>query len=96
MESAVYRFVGVSSEVGAHRLDRFGQRVTLSASEADNAIAGGAALIPEGDFEEIGLTDQEIDLYAYVGQQMTAPEVFRRKLEAARDAFRQAHYAGKE
>jgi hypothetical protein len=55
----VYRFVGSESIVGSLKLDRFGTRILMEDSVAQNAQLGGAALIAESDFLQIGFTKED-------------------------------------
>jgi hypothetical protein len=88
-----YRFVGSYCEIdgGRIKLDRFGQQVELPDEVAEIVVKGGGAIIPEADFEALGLTEQEVSLYAYPGQQAGAPEVFLVKQKAAWMAFHRHH-----
>ncbi len=67
-----YRFVGAYCEIGVDgseaKLETFGQKVELSDELAKDVIgtdaAGGAAIVPEAMFDEIGFTEQELSLYS--------------------------------
>jgi hypothetical protein len=84
-----YYFVGSYCEIdgGRIKLERFGQRIDLPEDLATTVILGGGAILPEADFESLGFTEQEISLYAYPGQQATAPEAFLKKRSQAHVAF---------
>lgn len=86
---STYHFVGSYCEIdnGRIKLERFGQRIELPENVAETVIRGGGAILPEADFNAIGFTEQEISLYAYPGQQATAPEVFQRKRAEAHRKF---------
>lgn len=85
-----YRFVGAESTVGDVQLKRFGQKIELTEEEAHNAILGGAAVIPDAEFEALGFTDQELAKFPHVGQQVLAPVAFKDKKHKAHDMFRSA------
>lgn len=78
-----YNFVGVSCEIGASRLERFGQPIELTQGDALNAIEGGAAIVPAADFMDCGFTAEELSSYAYIGQRSQAPEAFQAKVRRA-------------
>jgi len=78
-----FRFVGTSAEIGDRKLTRLGEEIALSSDDAKNAIEGGAALLPEDSFAQVGFTEQEISLYACPGQRIDAPEAFMAKLRSA-------------
>src|ERR1035441_2436286 len=88
---SAYRFVGSYCEIGGVRLERFGQAVDLSDEVAETAVKGGAAIIPECDFQKLGFTEQEVSLYAYPGQREGAPEVVMSKIKASWVAFHAHH-----
>ncbi|MFN3323418.1 MAG: hypothetical protein ACK5AZ_07980 [Bryobacteraceae bacterium] len=84
-----YRFVGSYCEIdnGRIKLERFGQRIELPENVAETIIRGGGAILPEAEFNAIGFTEQELELYAYPGQQATAPGAFQRKRAKAHRKF---------
>ena len=70
-----YRFVGTTTEIGEHRLTKFGQEIEL-VDPLD------APLVTEANFKSAGFTEQEISIYAYPAQRIDAPEAFTKKLKA--------------
>jgi hypothetical protein len=84
MEALVYRNVGDYSEVCGHKLNRFGQSVDLTDEQADEAIVGGAELLPEADFNDCGFTADELKKYPNPLKRMKAPEEFIEKYREAR------------
>ena len=86
---STYNFVGSYCEIdgGRIKLEKFGQRIDLPEDLAAVVIKGGGAILPEAEFESLGFTEQEISLYAYPGQQASAPEAFLAKRTQAHAAF---------
>jgi hypothetical protein len=83
------RFVGIYSELGdGTRLQTFGQAVELTDDMVRAASLGGAEILPDDEFQAIGFTDQELKLWGNAVRQMKAPETFRAKYLAAREAAR--------
>lgn len=79
-----YRFVGSACVLwGIAEFSTFGQRIELPEHTASEAIRGGAALVPEEEFEAIGFTADELKNFAFPGQQVNAPEPFKTKQRAA-------------
>ena len=58
------RFVGSHCRIGEKVLDRFGTRVSLKEEFVDEAIKGGAALLHEQDFQNIGFTPHDLRVWA--------------------------------
>jgi hypothetical protein len=65
---STYRFLGLSTEIGEIKLTKFGQAIELPDELARQVIgsheSGGAAILPNTEFEELGFTEQELSLYA--------------------------------
>lgn len=59
-----FRFVGAETIIGNTKLDRFGMRVNLDEKFAKIAVAGGAALLSEENFNSIGFDDQDLKVWA--------------------------------
>jgi hypothetical protein len=79
-----FKFVGSECVIGDRKLSKLGEEIMLSEQQIKDVIAPkGAALITEKAFESCGFTEQEISIYAYQGQRITAPEVFMAKLRKA-------------
>lgn len=84
-----YVFVGSYCELdnGRVKLDRFGQRIELVDSEAENVIRGGGAILPEADFSAIGFDQDELKKYALPGPRANAPAEFHEKVRSAVVAY---------
>lgn len=81
-----FRFVGSETEMGDVRLEKLGDLVELTETEADLLVyrSGGAPLITDEQFASAGFTADEMKQYAFWGQRADAPAEFHRKLAAAR------------
>lgn len=80
---STYRFVGVSACIGSRELTQFGQKILLTDEQYATAVAGGAALISDEKFQEIGFTDDELRRYAFTGSWSRATSEFQEKRAAA-------------
>lgn len=79
-----YRFLGTYSEIGdVARLDQFGQAVDLPLALAEDAVAGGCALLPEDEFQRIGFTADELRRFAPPATHQGAPPEFLEKKRRA-------------
>lgn len=77
------RFLGTECTIGDHpSLKTFGQVIELDETLALEAIAGGAALIPEAEFAALGFTADELREYAQPGLHQFAPPTFLDKKRA--------------
>lgn len=85
----LFRYLGnaVSYIGGDIVLQRFGQPIELDEQLAFDAMAGGCALIPDEQFQEIGFSNQELELYAEPGSDWAAPESFKQKRKEAVIAY---------
>src|SRR5687768_10485206 len=93
------KFIGTEAEVGGTRLHKLGQPITMEDRDAEQMILGGGseqafagaiAMLPEGLFEKIGLTEEELEKYSTPGARQQAlsgasgkHDEFRRKYTAA-------------
>lgn len=59
----VFRFVGTEVEIGAIKLNRFGERIMLDESIACD-VRKAAPLITEDEFNSIGFTDEDLKVWA--------------------------------
>lgn len=80
-----YRFVGAVSYVGDTLFDRLGQRAQFTPEQFQQVMKGGAAFIPEQDFQRLGFTQQEIMLYGSTGAFPEPPADFVDKRSRARE-----------
>ena len=79
-----FRFLGSESLVGdSIRLNRFGQSVELTESQAANAILGGCALVDDETFCQIGFAREDVERYASSGSHGRAPAEFIVKKRSA-------------
>ena len=84
-----FRFLGSESLVGdSIRLNRFGQSVELTESQAANAILGGCPLVDDETFCQIGFAKEDLERFASSGSHGRAPAEF---LEKKKDALLAAH-----
>ena len=77
------RFIGTKAEVGAQKLNRFGQAFTLPDAIAETLIEGKLPALPDSEFSAIGFTSRELELYQYPSTHADAPESFLKKKQAA-------------
>jgi hypothetical protein len=59
-----YRFTGAEATVGRVELRHWGQRIELDEPAVQNAWSGGAALITQEEYSEIGFTAAQEKRYA--------------------------------
>ena len=84
-----FRFLGSESLVGdSIRLNRFGQSVELTESQAANAILGGCPLVDDETFGQIGFAREDVERLVSSGSHGRAPAEF---LEKKKDALLAAH-----
>jgi hypothetical protein len=91
------RFVFVGSlpshMMGVVSFREFGQAVELTAEQARDLALGGAAIVPEEDFEKLGFQGAELAKFGPFGSHANAPAEFATKKAAAiaaYDRFRQS------
>ena len=79
-----FRFLGAESLLGdSIRLNRFGQSVELTESQAANAILGGCPLVDDETFCQIGFAKEDVERFASSGSHGRAPAEFLEKKKAA-------------
>ena len=79
-----FRFLGSESLVGdSIRLNRFGQSVELTESQAANAILGGCPLVDDETFCQIGFAREDVERFASSGSHGRAPAEFIVKKRSA-------------
>lgn len=84
-----YRFLGSYAEIGNVRMERFGERIEMPQAEAEAAVRDrDAALLPDADFQKLGITDAELLQHYAVGLHSLAPAEFVAKRDAAWSALR--------
>lgn len=80
-----YRFVGNYSEIDGKTYADFGAAVNITKEQYESAVLGGAAVIPDADFQRIftGVDPKEMRKYANPAIRTNAPEAFRAKEKEA-------------
>jgi hypothetical protein len=77
-----FRFIGTECQIGdLPKLDRFGQSIDLDPGLAADAIRGGAAILPEGEFD---FSAQECASYAMPASHSEVPQGIKDRLLAHR------------
>lgn len=77
------RFLGSECSIGDYpRLESFGQTIELDEALAADAIRGGAALLPDAQFDALGFTDSELSDYGISASHQFAPAEFLAKKRA--------------
>lgn len=83
------RYVGGDSSCIADReFDAVGQKAALSEEGYRDAILGGAAFIPEKQFESLGFTSDELEKFGPLGVRVDPTDSFCRKLSLGQQIFR--------
>lgn len=83
------RYVGEGEcQVGEREFDSFGQVGVYSESIFADMVRGGAVFITDSDFQKLEITAEELAAYANADVRDDAPESFSRKVEMARQVFR--------
>lgn len=57
------RFIGLESQIGVTKLNRFGQRFEVAEELFDDARKGGVALLDEDDFNNLEFSPREISIW---------------------------------
>lgn len=88
-----YFFVGsvmstIHSDISAAEYDTIGEKVVFSKEQYRDVVLGGAAFIPESDFNVIGFTAQELAAYGQAGIRNRPTMSFYDKLTRAQQVFR--------
>lgn len=91
-----YRFVGSACMVGDIEFDQLGQRAQFTPELwhdicGANCTGAGAAFISEEDFQDIGFTQEEIDLYGLAGGFAEPSPEFVAKRDRAHELVRRYH-----
>lgn len=84
----VYCFVGSANEVGSRRLNRIGQTLELTPSEAKELMQK-VALLPQSDFDKIGFTKEDLQKHSRPENRPFAPESFNERVAAAQERYRE-------
>ncbi len=84
---STYRFLGIDHLIGGERLQEYGATIELSDEDAASHVLGSCPLIPESDWQALGITDAEQERYSYPGPRNSAPTEFLAKMKAGRDAL---------
>lgn len=79
---------GEASEIGDREFDAVGQKAQFSESGFVDAVLGGAAFLPESEFNRIGMTAEEIRKYGPAGERDNPPGSFIAKLSRAHEVYR--------
>jgi hypothetical protein len=80
-----YVFVGTHCEIydTPYKFSRFGQLAEVPDDVAKAAIASGAALLPQADFDKLGFNSDELKKFKDVVSHSKAPKEFIEKRDAA-------------
>lgn len=77
-----YRFLGTMSTIGDIGLNEYGQKVELEPEHAF-VVMQRVALLEDSEFKKIGMSEQELLDYKYVGSHEEATDEFKAKKQAA-------------
>jgi hypothetical protein len=82
------RYVGGgASEIGDREYEAIGQYGEFSEEQFSSIIRGGAAFLPESEFDKVGFTQEELDLSGPFGSRDSGDANFQAKLAAAQAAY---------
>ena len=81
------RYVGQMSNVDDRVFDSVGQRAMFAETQFRRVVQGGAAFIPENDFNEVGFTAAELAAYGPAGTRVDPSRSFCDKLAKAQQVF---------
>lgn len=75
-----HRYLGTQTELGRVVLDSLGQKIRLEDAAAIDAMKGGCVIIPEAEYQKLGITPDEATRYRYPGARGSAPAEVKAKL----------------
>ncbi len=85
----IYRYVGSDvSRLEDLEYEQVGDPLECSEQRFYEVVMGGAAFIPEEDFERVGFTEGELIEHGCAGTRYEPPISFVQKLESAQQVFR--------
>lgn len=81
----IYRFIGTECNIGAIKLNLFGQRLEVTPEIARQCQLGGAAILSDVEFKKLGFSSEELKIWAspFMDYSQTPTDSRERKAMAA-------------
>lgn len=76
------------SQIGDREFDGIGQKASFSEKGFREAVLGGAAFIPAGEFERIAFDAESLAVYGPLATRVNPPSSFVTKVDQAQQVFR--------